>query len=334
MTCPSGVTVQNAPSSTVPVTYPPPTTTGGVAPITSSCTHPSGGEFNVGTTDVVCTARDSAAPPRQTSCVFSVTVTQSFVTSATRFMAVGDSITEGEVQYNTGSMRLRAIEPDKAYPTILRSLLASRYPQQEMIVHNVGKQGQPVVCSPGSSFCGMNTISDALIANRPQVLLLLQGVVDLSSPEPGDTEQTIIDRTVEGLRYMIREARGRDVSHVFLGTLLPQKPGQRDWAINLIAPANVEIRDLAARENVYLVDIYAAMVGQEATLIGIDGLHPTPEGYVVMANTFFEAIRSRLETTVTTPAGVSRMLRVSSADGPDVKVGPQFLRPPIRTRQR
>lgn len=330
MTCPAGITVQNAPSATVPVIYPAPTVTGGVAPVTSSCTHPSGGEFNVGTTDVVCTTRDSAPSPRQTSCVFSVTVTQSFAVSATKFMTVGDSITEGEVQYNVGTTRMRAIETDKAYPTILRGLLTSRYPKQETIVHNVGRQGQPVVCPVGSSFCGMNTITEALAANRPQVVLLLQGVVDLS----GDAGAAAIDPMVSGLRYMIREARGRGASHVFLGTLLPQKEGSRDYAIDYIDPANVEIRDLAAREGVYLVDVHAAIRGQEATLIGVDGLHPTPEGYVVIANTFFEAIKSRLETTVTTPAGVSRMLRVSSADGPDVEIGPQFFRPPVRTRDR
>jgi lysophospholipase L1-like esterase len=56
---------------------------------------------------------------------------------------------------------------------------------------------------------------------------------------------------------------------------------------------------MAARERVPVVDVYNALKDR-MDLIGIDDLHPTPEGYDVIAATFFEAIRANLEEPRTT----------------------------------
>ena len=258
-----------------------------------------------------------------------MTVKQSFNVGATKFLAFGDSITDGEVEYNDGVTSLLVVEKDKAYPTVLRDLLIARYAQQSIIVTNAGFSGEPAGCPALSSFCGANRISDVLDQAQPQVLLLLQGVVDLAGGGLAATNQMI-----DGLKFMIRDAKRRGVSHVLLGTLLPEKAGSRAYAIDYIVPANDEIRHLAAQENVTLVDVYAGMVGKEATLIGKDGLHPTPEGYQALAAIFFDAIKAKLETVVTSPAGTSRLLRTSGSGGANVEVGPQFLRPSIRVRQR
>lgn len=327
--CPAGLTIENVPQLPAPVTYLPPTVTGGVEPTTVTCTHPSGGNFNGGTTDVVCTARDSASPQRQAQCIFSVTVKQSFSVGATRFLAFGDSITAGEVEYNVSGASVLDVEVSKAYPTLLRSMLTARYPQQSITLHNAGSPGQPASCPVGSSFCGVNDISQQVVSSQAQVLLLMQGVVDLAGGGGA-----AIDPMIEGLKFMIRDAKRRGVTRVFLGTLLPEKRGSRSYAMDYIVPANDEIRDLASREGVDLVDLYAGMVGKEATLIGNDGLHPTPEGYEVMATLFFEAIKSKLETVVTTSAGSQRVLRVSATDGANVEIGPQLFGPPVRIRQR
>lgn len=329
VTCPAPVTIENAPVTPLPVTYTAPTVVGGVAPVGVTCTNPSGSNFNAGATDVVCTAADNSSPQRRASCVFTVTVKQSFSTGATRFLAFGDSITAGEVEYNDGVTSLLAVEPDKAYPTVLRNLLTARYAQQSITVTNAGFPGEPAGCPIGTSFCGANRISDLLDQTQPQVLLLLQGVVDLAGGGLGATGQMI-----DGLKFTIRDAKRRGVQHVFLGTLLPEKPGIRDYALEYIVPANDEIRQLAAQENVTLVDVYAAMVGKEATLIGKDGLHPTPEGYQALAGIFFDAIKAKLETVVTSATGATRALRISGSDRANVEVGPQFLRPSVRVRQR
>jgi lysophospholipase L1-like esterase len=78
--------------------------------------------------------------------------------------------------------------------------------------------------------------------------------------------------------------------------LLPQRVNAcRAYAPSLIAPTNDLIRSLALTEGATLVDLYQAFTGMENTLLGIDGLHPTEAGYDKMAQTFFDAIRPKLE---------------------------------------
>ena len=100
---------------------------------------------------------------------------------------------------------------------------------------------------------------------------------------------------------MSLEARGRGV-HVFLGTLLPERPdGCRAYAIppkgdtDLITPTNNSIRGMAAAENIDLIDLATLFTGQVDTLIGQDGLHPTEAGHAAMATAFFDAIRAKFE---------------------------------------
>lgn len=333
VSCPQNIVVEQAATIPIQVGYPPATATGGVAPVTVTCTHPSGTAFNLGKTDVVCNAADSAPATNRASCSFSVTVSQSFHVGVTKFLAFGDSITKGEVEYNLASgRRILAIEPDKAYPTVLGRLLTARYPQQQVQVDNYAQSGMPATCPLNSDFCGVALVSDAIRRTEPQALLLLQGVIDLS----GGGDLDAIDPMVDGLKSMIRDARARAVPHVFLSTLLPQKEAtsfpKRNVAMDLIASANDEIRYLAATENVYLVDAYSVFVGNEATYIGADGLHPTHAGYEALAGAFFSQIQARLETVVSTPAGLQRMLRVSAPNGPHVEIGFQGPRPSIRVR--
>jgi lysophospholipase L1-like esterase len=323
--------VEQAPAIPVPVGYAPATATGGVAPVSVTCTHPSGTSFNLGKTDVVCSAADSAPVTTRASCSFSVTVSQSFQVGATKFLAFGDSITKGEVEYNLAGRRILAVEPDKAYPTVLQRLLSQRYPQQQISVANEGVPGMPAACQPLSDFCGVDYLSEAIRETEPQVLLLLQGVIDISQKEEAG-----IGPMVDALRDMVREAKARGVSHVFLSTLLPLKPSagpdRRDQALEFVVPANDEIRHLAATQDVYLVDAYSVFVGNEATYLGADGLHPTHAGYEALAGAFFSQIQARLETVVSTPTGVQRLLRVSASDRPHVEVGFQRPRPSIRFR--
>ena len=48
-----------------------------------------------------------------------------------------------------------------------------------------------------------------------------------------------------------------------------------------------------------LVDVYQALIGSLTTFIGPDGLHPTEQGYQMIAKTFFDAVRQRLEVAPT-----------------------------------
>src|SRR5204863_1475696 len=102
------------------------------------------------------------------------------------------------------------------------------------------------------------------------------------------------------LQTMVLAARSRGVS-VLLGTLLPQRVGAcRGYAPGSIVPANNQIRTVAANTGATLVDLYQAFGGSADLYIGGDGLHPSSAGYQKMADTFFNAIRSRFEVPTST----------------------------------
>src|SRR4029079_16689798 len=106
----------------------------------------------------------------------------------------------------------------------------------------------------GPSPDGVSGLPRALDMYAPQVLLLLEGVNDLNA---GRSTQSLVD----GLTTMVQTARSRGII-VFLGTLVPERPGGPNaFAPALIEPANVQIRAMAARERVNLVDLHAAFGG-------------------------------------------------------------------------
>src|SRR5262249_27751519 len=150
--CPSApAPVQTATMQPVTVSYGNPTVTNGTQPVSVTCTPTSGAGFPVGSTTVTCTATD--AVNRSASCSFAVVVT--FVPppprlSVTRFVAFGDSITQGAVPDGSYPTRFRVFQllpPDVAYPGRLATLLKARYTAQtqQIVVFNEGLQGETAV---------------------------------------------------------------------------------------------------------------------------------------------------------------------------------------------
>lgn len=283
LTCPSNVSQTDVLTPTATISYPAPTAAGGVPPITVTCSPATGSSFALGTTPVTCNATDG---PRSATCSFSVRLDPLPVIRYTRFMAFGDSITAGELQPNA----LRTVvEPDKAYPAVLSQLLSARYHSQAITMFNEGLPRD-------SALDGSTRIRRALSDDSPEVLLLVQGVIDL-----GDGADKI-PQVINALRSDIFLARNQGVREVFLGTLLPQKRHldgfpKNEVAMEYIEEANDQIRALASREGVNLVDLYAAMAPEVDVDIGGDGLHPTQQGFIRMADTFFEAIKAKLDVT-------------------------------------
>lgn len=255
------------------MTYTLPTVSGGSAPVAVTCTPVSGSAFPIGRTPVSCTAQDAAG--RTATCGFDVTVALVPLLKGTRFLAFGDSITSGEVSPPPSTM---AYEPDHAYPAVLAQLLASRYRAQTTTVTNAGEYGNRAVDDT-------DRLRSLVTANPPDALILMQGVNDLNSG--GDAA---IPQVRDALRTDIVRARDAGVKLIVLSTLIPEFVYRGD----LIAPMNDEIRDLAFREGVVLVDNYAAFVGKTG-LIGIDGLHPTQAGHRLMAENFLAAIAANFE---------------------------------------
>lgn len=295
--CPAPVSAQSIDGSAVAVSFAAPTTTGGKAPVTTTCTPASGTNFPVSTTSVTCTAKD--AVQQSASCGVAVTVTKVPRFSVTAIDAFGDSITEGGIPSCSGSgtfgpvlsmFDLADIRPaadrSRSYPTKLQTLMTARYTVQNVQVKNLGLSGEMVVNEGVDRFR-----RDVLYSVRPQVVLLQEGANDIGQSDFSRNE------VVNGLREMVRKSRDVGIQ-VYVGTLLPQRAGgcrASGGGPDEVVPVNDLIRGMAASEGAVLVDLYAAFGGVPGDLIGLDGLHPTDAGYEKIAATFFDALRQRLE---------------------------------------
>jgi lysophospholipase L1-like esterase len=310
--CPAALTVPSATGGSVVVDYPKPSATGGAGPVTITCRPAAGTSFPPGTTSVTCSAVDSNQ--KAASCSFNVTVAKTPQIALTKFLAFGDSITEGKSGDSCGANipgatncslvttmnpleRLRALkeifaeleESPAAYPHVLLDMLTRRYTGQTITMPNEGFGGE-LVSNGRTRLHDLFTSNSAAMA--AQVLLLQEGANDMNVETP-------IAQYVDNLRAMVQEGRRRGM-RVFVGTLLPQREhGCRaydycDGKYDTIT-ANIAIRSMAAVEGATLVDLYPVFDGQTNTLLGLDGLHPTVAGYLKIAETFFAAVRQQLD---------------------------------------
>lgn len=216
--------------------------------------------------------------------------------AATKFVAFGDSITEGVTSTcvrTTAFMTFaetmlvlpKAANDAWAYPNVLQTRLRSRYLAQTPTVSNRGISGEDLAG-------GVIRLPGVLSAEGPEVLLLQEGA--------NDVNQTGTPTTIAAsLRTMVREGRNRGVL-VYVGTILPQRPvgvmgSCRGFGADKVASVNDQIRIMAASEGAVLVDLYEAFEAVAGDLIGPDGLHPSEAGYQKIADTFFDVIRQRLE---------------------------------------
>jgi lysophospholipase L1-like esterase len=295
ISCPAAKTASSLDGNPIPVTYADPTVTGGQAPFTLGCTPVSGANYPVGATTVTCTVTD--AQRRTSSCTFPVTVVVAPPPrlSVTTFVAFGDSITWGEDGRNTslqsqsqpGRVRpaFRVADP---YPEVLAQQLRSRYRTQSPTVANAGQPGE-IVTDPGT----LTRFRTDVPAGRYAVVLIMEGSNDVNLAV-GDS--TILVRAIDGLRRIVLDARSRGI-RPYLATIPPERDGFRGKAQALVPGFNESVRGLAREQRVDLVDVYQALNADVNTYIGFDGLHPTPQGYVKIADTFFSVIRQTLETT-------------------------------------
>lgn len=293
ITCPASISLNSLDGAPVTATFAPPTLAGGTGTLTSACTPASGTPFPVGSTAVACTARDSAAPPQTASCGFGVEVVRVPQLRAARILAYGDSITAGA---SAACNRLTAdqVTPESweilrfavaldlpgSYPSRLQTMLRTRYFAQDILVVNEGVPGE-------RTEEGLTRIRGVLSTVRPDVVLLQEGANDIN--------QNVSRSAIQfGLRDMIRRSRESGVTHVFVGTLLPRRPGGcRAGSYERIESTNELIRPMVAAEGAVLVDLFSGF--SPSVDIGEDGLHPSEAGYEKIANGFFEALRARLE---------------------------------------
>jgi len=228
-------------------------------------------------------------------------------------LAFGDSITEGEVPVlGELSIRPRVVEPDRSYPAGLTTLLAQRYttqgasridaftlgaadkticttdpqppPMSGIVVINAGCLGEQAGL-PAT----LSRLNDKMARYHPDVLLLLEGVNDL-------TAGVSVPGAVQGVQRLIFAARSLGV-RVLVGTLLPEiAGGVRAGSANLIVPFNSLLVPVAQGAGATVVDIYGDMVTDVTDWISpYDGLHPTEAGYQEIARVWFNSVRNAFE---------------------------------------
>jgi lysophospholipase L1-like esterase len=236
-------------------------------------------------TTVLCTATDRAQ--RTATCSFTVTVVAPPYLKYVRYLAFGDSMTEGQdgLPVPAGSPSRYVplvVRPEIAYPTRLQEWMRARYTAQTTQAINRGKGGE-------SAVDGAKRLPSDLTTYRPEVVLLLEGANDIF----GGNAAAVVT-AASALRTMVRETRARGLP-AYLATLPPQRQGgPRAGGYALVVPLNTEIQKIATEEGAVFVDIYTAFNG-DLSLIGPDGLHPNEAGYLRMAETFGLRIRQTLE---------------------------------------
>ena len=291
--CPANMSSASADGNPVVVSFATPQASGGSTPVTTTCTPQSGSQFPVGSSTVICEARDARI--QVASCSFAVAVTAPPRLTATRFLAFGDSLTEG---VHSVSPTFLIVSPSWSYPFQLQNRLVAQYRLQTPVVINEGVAGEL------ASVDGVRRFRSVLQANRPDVVLLMEGTNDLLFGETGASN------AINALSAMIREAKSQGI-RIALSTVPPQRAGgRRDAVAGSIPGFNDRIRALAASEGIPLVEVFNGMTGDNS-LIGPDDLHMTDRGYEIMADIYLERDQSQLRR-----AGDVHRVPLVSADMP------------------
>jgi len=273
----------------ISVVYATPTIVNGVPPVATACTPASGSTFPPGSSTVTCTATDNQQ--RTDSCTFAITVNVPPKISATHYVAFGDSMTAGEVvSAGSGFSRTLKVVPDKAYPALLQKGMTDLYTTQaqSISVANEGRPGEAAVD-------GYARLRGVLARGSYEVLTLMDGANDLSSRDSVKSQAGLA-----AIWQMVKDAKGRGMK-VFLATLPPQNKTsccpRYGVAEDEVPAFNDGIRYITVQEGIPLVDVFEAFHGDNTTLIDFDGLHPTPVGYQVIADTFFKVIKQELQVS-------------------------------------
>jgi lysophospholipase L1-like esterase len=279
LTCPLPLSATSPDGNAVAVTYQQPPAIGGTLPVVVTCTPAPGSAFPVGSTTVACEAVDAGS--RRASCSFAITVQPPPRLARTRFLAFGDSLTEGK----PAMLRLLKVFPG-AYTLELEAMLQERYTAQaDVSVNNQAVGGEPATT-------GVIRLPGVLAQHRPEVVLLMDGANDINHSN-GDV---YVPLAADAIREMVRLSQ-ESGAVVFLATLPPQRAGeQRARGAPFVPVLNEYIRLVARQSGATLVDVYEAFNGQASIeLVDWDGLHLTKAGYRLVAETFYEKIRETLE---------------------------------------
>lgn len=154
--------------------------------------------------------------------------------------------------------------------------ITASYGYPEILAGMIGKTTVNLAAGGARSASGLGQVNSGLATYNPAYLLLLFGANDVT----GNVDP---NATVENLRAMVNQAKASGAVPV-VGTLTPMYGGYADWQ-PAVETLNGLIRRMASDEGVAVAALDSAF-GNNASLIGPDGLHPTEAGSVVIADTF------------------------------------------------
>lgn len=281
--CPADVQTQSFEGQPVTVAFELPMAAGGQAPVVVGCAPESGHAFGIGVTEVACSASDVLQ--QAASCAFQVAVLGPPMLAATRFLAFGDSLTAGVVSPPDGRGQLDA---SRSYVTLLERDLRTKYVTQEIAVLNAGAPGE-------EARHAVSRFQSVLRTHRPEVVLLMEGTNDLDVVGGGGA-----DLAAQAIDSMVNRAQGAGLD-VLLMTIPPQR---YTGAASLVPGFNDRIRAVAAGRGVALVDVYNVLASgacpgaRTFPCIGADGLHPTADGYRLMADELARVIVDRYDVEI------------------------------------
>jgi lysophospholipase L1-like esterase len=276
LACPEDIRTESERGGPISTDFPEPTVGAGLPDPSFACTPSSGTAFSIGQHTVTCTATDIKDNP---SCSFAVRVSRPATLKDVRFLAFGDSITEGFMALTPFILSLEAAI---AYPARLESMLENRYRMQDFRVINGGVGGE-------DSREGLNRIRRAIDSTNPEAVLIFEGINGLTR----DGESSV----ASDLRQMVSIAQGRGL-HVFIATLTPISDSRErlhGGTRAKIERLNPKIKQIAIDMGIApAVDLFTAF-GDDRDLLGPDGFHPSNLGQQKIAEEFFSAITTRLQ---------------------------------------
>lgn len=134
-----------------------------------------------------------------------------------------------------------------------------------------------VLAAMGTTQITVPDLATVLKRQRPDIILLMSGANGFDAPARDE---------------LIRQIGRLCPAHLFVATILPQRPPRAGWeqvdAYNASLPAIVSVQQ-AAGHRVTLVDMNQAVSADDLLP---DGVHPGPEGLRKMAATWFHALQS------------------------------------------
>ena len=222
--------------------------------------------------------------------MFAVRVSVSRMLSRTKFVAFGDSITDGVVRL----VPLITLGRPESYPFKLEAFLSQSYPTQTFVVFEEGRPGEKTTE-------GVRRLPSVLDAHQPELMLLFEGV--------NAVRELSTSSQVNALRNMIIIAQQRGVE-VIIATLMPISPEREDdhpGTAPKIDALNARIFALADEHGLgNVVDLFA-IFRSNMHLLGSDGLHPTEEGQTRIAEAFRDEIVRRYESRATMTSRFSNL---------------------------